>query len=79
MTAPELIDPFHRALRERLEEQLSNKIEALSNGSAITGAQSASDVAERYAAQTSYIRALRDVLSVCEDLEQDRYGVRPNE
>lgn len=79
MTAPELMDPFHRALRERLLTVLNNRTEALASGAAAQGAESMSTVAEKYAALVSYIAAIRSVLDLCEDLERDRYGTQRNE
>lgn len=78
-TAPELIDPFHRSLHERLIDNLSNRINQLADGSASQSKEGVSTVAEKYAAQVSYIKALRDVLALCEELERERYGVRKEE
>lgn len=75
-TAPDLIDPFHRALYSKLAEMLEQRIVRLSEGSAAQNDSDTKSVAEKYAAQVSYIRALRDVLEICEGLEQDRYGAR---
>lgn len=75
-TAPELIDPFHRALYGRLKQKLEACIEGLASGSAASALDDPATVAEKYAAQVAYIKALNDVLEVCEELERDRYGVK---
>lgn len=76
VTAPDLIDPFHRSLHARLTEEINKRVTALAQGSAAKTLDSGSTVAENYAAQTSYIQALVSVLDVCEELEQERYGAR---
>lgn len=78
-TAPELIDPFHRELYGKVMEQITNRAERLINGSAARTTDGVSSVAENYAAQTAYIKALQDVLGLCEDIERDRYGVKRQE
>lgn len=71
---PSLIDPFHRALHEKLAILLQDRITRLAQGSASQMMGSQSSVAENYAAQVSYVQALKDVLDICEDLERERYG-----
>lgn len=75
-TAPDLIDPFHRSLYGRLQEVLTDRITQLAGGSAGKITEDTQTVPEKYAAQVSYIKALQDVLAICEELERDRYGAR---
>lgn len=76
VTAPDLIDPFHRTLYAKLIEQLERRTAELATGSAATILGDTQTVAEKYAAQVGYIKALHDVLEVCEELERERYGQR---
>jgi hypothetical protein len=70
MTVPAaLIDPFHRALHGVLTAEIDRRMVALASGSAPTF--------EDYKAQSAYIQALTDVLSRCEEMENERYGARP--
>lgn len=75
MTAPDLQDPFHRILHVRLAEDLEKRKDALSKGSAARITEDTQSVPEKYAAQVAYIKALQDVLDLCEELEQERYIV----
>jgi hypothetical protein len=72
-------DPFHRALKFALDEQIENAMEKLANGSAKRIVDDSSTVAENYAAQTARIQTFRDVLSLCEMIEREMLdgGVRP--
>ena len=79
MTAPELIDPFHRRLREELVERIATRVNNLAAGSAARAVDSVTTVAEKYAAQTSYLQALNDVLELCKELDRERYGVSSTE
>lgn len=76
-TAPDLIDPFHRALHRRLAADLEERILNLAAGSAAQNDSDTKSVAEKYAAQVAYIRAIQDVMGICEELERERYGDRP--
>lgn len=73
----DIIDPFHRQLRAVLDEDLTRRIVALSEGSAARVAGGVEEVAEKYAAQVSYIKALRDLIEKCEELEKEIYGPKP--
>ena len=75
-TAPDLIDPFHRELYKRLQIEYQDRAAALARGNANQNVGEIATTAEKYAAQVAYIRALQDVLDVCEELERDRYGAR---
>lgn len=77
MTAPDLMDPFHRELYKRLVEEINDATVSLAGGSAAQVLGDTITVAEKYAAQVSKITTYRKVLEICEDLEQERYGGRP--
>lgn len=72
----QFLDAFHRALNARLQEETVKRMEALAGGSATTTPESTSTVGERYAAQTSYIAALNDVVKLCVEVEETLYGAR---
>ena len=73
--ARDRVEPFPRELRSRLELTLRDRIARLANGSATRHADDHATVAEKYAAQTSYIQAIRDVFDRCMEIERERYGV----
>jgi hypothetical protein len=74
LEAPDLIDPFHRQLYGVLTEEISRRMTQLALGSAArTGSAS---VEENYAAQTTYIKALNNILDKCQEIETERYGGR---
>ena len=64
-----IIDPFHRVLHIRIAEGIDTKMKMLAAGKA-------QDFAD-YKHQTGYLEALNDVLDICVELEQDRYGPKP--
>ena len=72
-----IIDPFHRDLFRVLSAQIDERMVLLAQGSAGQVTGDTATTAEKYAAQTSYIRALNDVLDKCKGLELERYGARP--
>lgn len=74
--APNLIDQFHRAIYAKLSEEISRRMIQLAEGSAKTIQGSDATVAEKYAAQVSYIEALNDVLDMCQQIENDIYGTK---
>lgn len=76
MTTPNLVDPFHRALYAVLVKELENRMGQLAEGSACTNTNDTQTVAEKYAAQVSYIKALHDILEKCEELEADLFGTK---
>lgn len=78
-TPPDLIDAFHRVLYGKLTEQLERRVNELASGSAATILGDTQTVAEKYAAQVGYIKAFYDVMGICEQIEQDRYGARKKE
>ena len=73
----DIVDPFHRTLHNLIAEKLSDRMAGLATGSASAIQGSTATVAENYAAQTSYIKALNDVLGWCVELELEQYGKRP--
>ena len=74
----DLIDPFHRNLYAVLSEDIDRRMIELASGSATSIQGAAETVAEKYAAQVSYIRALNDVLDKCKEIELEQYGARPS-
>ena len=77
--ASSLHDPFHRALHAQVAKTIDDRMVNLAQGGAASIEGSAQTVAEKYAAQVSYIKALSDVLGWCEELEREQYGLRPSE
>ena len=74
-----IIDRFHQTLATRLNEELSSRVEQLINGSATRMGDEPTSTAEKYAAQVSYIRAIRHVLELCDEISDDQYGNRKPE
>jgi len=66
-----IIDPFYRELYARISAQLGQRADQLVEGQA--KGNSVGETAEKYAAQVSYIKALRDVIEMCGDIEKARY------
>lgn len=77
MSTPNIIDPFHRNLYRVLSEDIDRRMVELASGSAASIQGAAETVAEKYAGQVSYIRALNDVLERCKAIELEQYGARP--
>lgn len=68
-------DPFYRALKRIIEDKMSERATALVDGAARRShADDPVSVAEKYAEQTSYIRALKDCLEWAHAVYLDRYG-----
>lgn len=72
-----IVDPFYRELHYRMSAQLDQRIEQLAAGHAKGDA--VSGTAEKYAGQVSYIKALRDVLEICGEIEKARYPEQARE
>jgi hypothetical protein len=74
-----VLDPFHRALKFALDEQITNIVEALASGSAKPIGEETSSVAEKYSFQVGQIQAYRSVLELCALIEKNMLdiGVRP--
>ena len=70
----EIIDPFFRSLHDRLVEEINDKVDELTEGSAKLTEHDRETVAEKYAARVAHIKALRRVLDVCAELQLDMYG-----
>ena len=66
-----ITDPFFRDLFDTLAPEIDKRMVALASGAV-------KDWAE-YQHEVGYIEALNTVLSVCERLENNRYGNRPGE
>lgn len=67
----QMMDPFHRDLHKAIQE----KVEVV-EGYILDGH---CHQETEYAAKTSYLRALREVLELCEDMEKARYGLNKGE
>lgn len=74
-----IVDPFFRSLYDVLAPIIDQRIVSLAQGSAKRVEGSPETIAEAYADQCAYIRALNDVLQICTDLEHNRHGNRPEE
>lgn len=79
MNAPSIIDPFFKLLNGQLTEKIAQRMTSLASGSAVRTENDQVTTAEKYAAQTSYIQALNDVLDLCHEIEVDKYGRKPGE
>lgn len=77
MPPRDVVDPFHRQLYNRISDDLQQRSDAIAGGSASVSAEDKKTVAEKYAAQVSYILALRNVLELCEDISGEMMGARP--
>lgn len=62
-------DAFHAALRRRVEEAIAERTDVVARG------RSASF--EEYQGHVGYIRAMRDVLELCNEIEQRLYATNP--
>ncbi len=78
MERAEITDPFFRSIFDKLTPEIDRRMIELAAGSAGTITGDTKTVAEKYADQTAYLRALNDVLKVCAEIELDRYGAKPD-
>jgi hypothetical protein len=74
-----IINPFFLDLHDKIAPEIDRRMILLANGSAKRIDGSPDTVAEAYADQCAYIRALSDVLEICAGLEHNRHGNRPEE
>ena len=74
MAGPSLIDPFHRQLYPILMGELAERKDKLAAGAAARIQNDTHSVAENYAAQVAYIKALEDIIQRCAQLERDMQG-----
>ena len=74
-----IIDRFHQNLRKKLLEDISARMTQLASGAASKTEYDQASTAEKYAAQVSYLRALNEVLDLCEQLDADQHGVKREE
>lgn len=65
----EIDDPFYRSLFITLHEKLALRREELENGVA----------QDQYREHVGYIRALKDILEMADEVYRDQYGPRPEE
>ena len=77
--ADAILDPFHRVLAQRINEEIRAKEHNLADGSAARITEDTASVAEKYAAQVAHIRALYSILDLCKaiELDQNTLGPRP--
>lgn len=61
-----IVDPFHKALYERIVTALDTRIVQVANGAARTY--------DEYKQHVGYISAMNDVLVMSRDIERERYG-----
>lgn len=66
-----IVDPFHRGLYRVLIEKIDTRMVQLASGQA-------KDYAE-YQHHAGYVQAMNDVLGICQQIEQDRYGPKPGQ
>lgn len=62
-------DAFHSLLRKRVEEAIGRYIDAVAYGRAAS--------MEEYREHVGYIRAMRDVLEHCTDIEERLHSTNP--
>jgi hypothetical protein len=77
----QILDPFHRALFELINEEIATTKDKLASGGAGRISDDTASVAEKYAAAVSRIQALNDCLELCRQIEtnQNSLGPRPSQ
>lgn len=70
------IDRFHRQLHSVLADEIHTRTLRLAQGAASLTQGDILTVAEKYAAQVAYLRALHDIVEKCQELEVDMYGTK---
>lgn len=73
MSDSAILDPFHRELYKRIEEELQRRQVQLSTGSAFALAGDVRSTGEKYSEQVAYVNALLTVLEFCQEIEQERH------
>lgn len=73
----QILDPFHRALASLVNEEIAKRQYNLAHGSASRITEDMASVAEKYAAQASYIEALESVLDLCKQVESNQNSLGP--
>ena len=74
-----IINPFFREIFDRIAPEIDKRMQALAGGSAKRIEGSPETVAEAYAAECAYIRAMLDVLEIGSQIEHNIHGNRPEE
>ena len=74
-----IVDPFHRAIHDRLSDEIDKRMVAMASGSAVRTESDQVSTAEKYAAQCAYLQAFNDIIDICKQIELERYGPRPGE
>ena len=62
-------DGFHSALRQRIEENIAKYVEVVTRGRAASF--------EEYREHVGYLRAMRDALDMCIEVEERLYPTNP--
>ena len=62
-------DAFHAALRRRIEDVIAEHAAVVTNGTPAS--------MEEYRRHVGYLRAMRDVLELCNEIEQRLYADNP--
>ena len=79
MAAPTIIDPFFRALYQKIAEEIDNRASTLVSGGALIHGNigiDATATAIRYQAAVSYIEALQAIQNLGLEMDKERYGKR---
>lgn len=82
MAAPTIIDPFFRALYQKIAEEIDNRASTLVSGGALIHGNigiDATATAIKYQAAVSYIEALQMVVDLGLSMDKERYRSNKNE
>jgi hypothetical protein len=78
-----LTDPLFRQLYQRLAEDIDNRVNGLSQGSALilgdTGNIDATATALKYQYHVAYISAMQAIVGLMIEIDHDRYGKKTKE
>ena len=74
-----IIDEFHRAIAMKIQDEIANRMAGLAAGSAMALPEDKASTAEKYAAGVSYIHALNQVMAMCEEISDERFGRQPEQ
>lgn len=72
-----IIDPFFKALYDRIVPEIDNRMVVLASGGAQRfSSESRETTAEAYAREVGYIAALEAMVGVCAQIEHEAHGNR---
>lgn len=75
---PDLQDPFHRALYNKLAGEIQKRMVNLASGSLLgLTPEMGRTTADKYAEEVGYMKGLQDALDVAEEIAKERFGERP--